>query len=791
MKTPITLLLGLALCPMLHAQDGHTKREYTNFQDTTFRLDEVSVTATRQRPMSITKLGVPNAYLPVSGSVIPTSMLTDRGIVNLQDAVKFLPGTRMRTTYGAYQQFQVRGFDHTPVMIDGVRDERTSINNSAPMGDLASVERIELLKGPASVLYGHSTVGGILNIIRKSPTARTTLNTRLTYGSWNDRRAMIDIGGRLIGPFNYRAVLNWQDVEGYRYANDRRFSGYAAIGARWENQELDIRGGFNRDSYGTDIGLPKLMANDIFNADGTPYLAKGESLPGLNPRWRYNNESDFMLHHGSNVSVKYNYRFSPAFKLENRLAYTYDNIDYFSTEELSYPTSDEPIYKHYYMAGGKKKFIDLDTVQLTYPLRFAYTVHTVNEQLEASGSVSLGRGMKYNYLAGYNYVYFFRDTYRGYGGGYKLSDLIEGPGLYSKVPVYNPHSMGYMEPYFNAGTSTRNYTHSVYLQNLLEFSEKFKVMLSGRFDQFIFKTATAKINRLKTREYSELPDYDQTSTSAFTYRIGAVYLPTPSLSLYGSFANFFQPYRNIVNTATTVYIGADGKRFYPTSGEEAFKAQKGYQGEIGARYNLTSRLQATASLFYIRRENENKTLNSRYVDPTDGKTKSVVGQVAGSDSKGLEVEVAYTPTDGLSLLAGYGYTDSRIRKFSFSPERLIEDGFMDKGTQVQDGMRQAGIPMNTFYLAASYTFTRGPLQGLGLNATANYMDNVYRDLNKTLIYGAYWDTDLGIAYRLKNGIRLQVNINNVLDDRTFTQSLGTQITPRTPRSYLFTIGYSL
>ena len=791
MKTPITLLLGLALCPMLYAQDGQPKREYTNFQDTVFQLSEVSITVHRQRPMSITKLGVPNAYVPISGSVIPTTMLVERGIVNLQDAVKFMPGTRMRTTYGAYQQFQVRGFDHTPIMIDGVRDERTSINNSAPMGDLVSVERIELLKGPASVLYGHSTVGGILNIIRKSPTARKTLNTRLSYGSWNDRRAMIDMGGRLIGPFNYRAVLNWQDVEGYRYANDRRFSGYAAIGARWENQELDIRGGFNRDRYGTEIGLPQLMANDIFNADGTPYLAKGESQPGLNPRWRYNNESDFMLHHGTNVMAKYNYRFSPAFKLENRLAYTYDNIDYFSTEELSYPTSDNPIYKHYYMSKGKKKFIDLDTVQLTYPLRFAYTVHTINEQIETSGHITFGNGMKYNYLAGYNYVYFFRNTYRGYGGGYKLSELIEGPGLYSKVAVHNPHSMGYMDPYFSAGTATRNYTHGVYLQNLFELSDKFKVMLSGRFDQFIFKTATAKINRLKTREYSDLPDFDKTSTSALTYRIGAVYLPTPSLSVYGSFANFFQPYRNIVNTATTVYIGADGKRFYPTSGEEAFKAQKGYQGEIGARYNLTSRLQATASFFYIRRENENKTLNSRYVDPTDGKTKSVVGQVAGSDSKGLEVEVAYTPIANLSLLAGYGYTDARIRKFSFSPERLIDDGFMDKGIKMQDGMRLAGIPMNTFYFAASYKFTRGPLQGLGLNATATYMDNVYRDLNKTLIYPAYWDTDLGLSYRLKNGIRLQVNVNNVLDDDKYTQSLGTQIVPRTPRNYLFTIGYSL
>ena len=791
MKTSITLLLGLALCPMLYAQDGQPKREYTNFQDTTFQLSEVSITVHRQRPMSITKLGVPNAYVPISGSVIPTTMLVERGIVNLQDAVKFMPGTRMRTTYGAYQQFQVRGFDHTPIMIDGVRDERTSINNSAPMGDLASVERIELLKGPASVLYGHSTVGGILNIIRKAPTARTTINTRLSYGSWNDRRATIDLGGRLVGPFNYRAVVNWQDVEGYRYVNNRRFSGYAAIGARWENQELDIRGGFNRDRYGTEIGLPPLMADDIFNADGTPYLSKGQSQSGINPRWRYNNESDFMLHHGTNVMAKYNYRFSPAFKLENRLAYTYDNIDYFSTEELSYPTSDNPIYKHYYMSKGKKKFIDLDTVQLTYPLRFAYTVHTINEQIEASGRITFGNGMKYNYLAGYNYVYFFRNTYRGYGGGYKLSELIEGPGLYSKVAVHNPHSMGYMDPYFSAGTATRNYTHGLYLQNLFELSDKFKVMLSGRFDQFIFKTATAKINRLKTREYSDLPDFDKTSTSALTYRIGAVYLPAPSLSVYGSFANFFQPYRNIVNTATTVYIGADGKRFYPTSGEEAFKAQKGYQGEIGARYNLTSRLQATASFFYIRRENENKTLNSRYVDPTDGKKKSVVGQVAGSDSKGLEVEVAYTPIANLSLLAGYGYTDARIRKFSFSPERLIDDGFMDRGIKMQDGMRLAGIPMNTFYFAASYKFTRGPLQGLGLNATATYMDNVYRDLNKTLIYPAYWDTDLGLSYRLKNGIRLQVNVNNVLDDDKYTQSLGTQIVPRTPRNYLFTIGYSL
>lgn len=792
----ITLSFALFAVISSKAQD---KKNYTNFSDTTFNLNEVVIESRQDKKVDISKLGVPVKFLPISTNTVSTTTLETRGIVNLQDAIKFLPGTRMRTTYGAYQQFQVRGFDYVPIMIDGVRDERTSITNSAPLPDLSSVESIELLKGPASVLYGHSAVGGILNIVRKAPTDQTTINTLISYGSWDNKRAMIDFGGKFVGPFNYRAIVNWSDVEGYRDTNDKRFSGYFALGAKFdEKQELDIRGGFNRDWYGTEIGLPKLMANDIYNTDGSKYLSKGDKLPGLNPRWRYNNESDFMKNHGSNVSMKYNYNFSESFKIENRLAYNYDNIDYFSTEELSYLTSDDPIYNHYYMSGEKKKYISLDTVQLTYPLHFAYTVHTINEQIEASGKITFDNGMKYNYLAGYNFVYFYRNTYRGYGGTNPetgktntLADLIDGPGLYSKVPVYNPQSMGYMDSYFSAGTATRNYTHSVYLQNLLELSDKFKVMLSGRFDHFLFKTATASINRSKEREYTEQPHFNKTSTSAFTYRVGAVYLPVTDLSIYGSFANFFMPYRDVVNTEATVYINADGSRFYPTSGEEAFKAQKGYQAEIGTRYAINNKFQITASAFYIRKDNEKKTLNSNYVDPEDDRTKSVVAQVATSDSKGLELEISYTPAPNALFSMGYAYTDAKIRKFSFSADKLIEEGYMDKNVDTQNGIRLAGIPKNTFFAAGNYEIIKGCLKNLGFNATVSYMDNVYRDLSKSVIYPAYWQADLGASYKLNNGIQLRVNVNNVFDDRYFIQSLGTQITPRTPRNYLLTIAYSL
>ncbi len=773
------------ICAMIA---GSVFAQNTNMTDSVYLIGEVEVLGAPIEKPKIGKLSVPLQYLPMSVATVSSDMLDIRGIVNIQDAMKFLPNTRMRTTYGAYQQFEVRGFDYTPIMIDGVRDERTSITNSAPLGDLSSVASIELLKGPASVLYGHSTVGGIVNITRKAPTEHRIVNALLSYGSWDNKRAMMDFGGKFAGPFNYRAVVNWSDNEGYRYTNDKRFSGYFALGAKFDGkQELDIRGGFNRDRYGTEIGLPKTMANNIYNADGSDYLAKGEMLPGLDKRWRYNNESDFMINNASNLSVRYNYQFSDAFKIENRLAYNYDNIDYFSTEELSYLTSDDPIYGHYYMSGDTKKYICLDSVLLTYPLRFAYTVHTVNEQLEASGKITFDNGMKYNYLAGYNLVYFYRNTYRGYGGtnvetgkANTLADLIDGPGLYSKVPVDNPHSMGYMDPYFSAGTATRNYTHSIYLQNLLELSEQFKVMLSGRFDHFLFKTATGAINRSKEREYAKLAPFSKTATSSFTYRVGAVYLPVADLSVYGSFANFFMPYRDVVNNETTIYINEDGNRIYPKSGEEAFKPQTGYQAELGARYSFNRLLQATASAFYIRKNHEKKTLKQGVVE--DDRTKNVIGIIGSSESKGLELELTLTPTLNSMFSAGYGYTDAAVRD-------IKKNEYMDE--EPNKGMRLAGIPKNTFFAAGNYAITKGVFANLAFNATVSYTDNVYRDLNKSVIYPAYWLADLGVSYTLNNGIQLRVNVNNVFNESYYNQSLGTQMVPSIPRNYLFTLVYSL
>lgn len=789
MKKLVCIIISMMMTGIVFSQNK-------SITDTIYSINEVQVIGTNLKRNEVGKLNVPLQYLPMSITTVSGNNLDMRGIVNMQDAVKFLPNTRMRTTYGAYQQFEVRGFDYTPIMVDGVRDERTSITNSAPIGDLSAVESIELLKGPASVLYGHSTVGGIMNITRKAPTEQTTVKALMSYGSWDNKRAMIDFGGKFYGPFNYRAVVNWSNNEGYRYTNDKRFSGYFALGAKFdEKQELDIRAGFNRDWYGTEIGLPKTMANDIYNEDGSLFLSKGEMLPGLNSRWRYNNESDFMINNGSNVSVRYSNTVSEKLKIENRLAYNYDNIDYFSTEGLAYRESgeDNPIYKHHYLRKSKDGlrdstvYIQLDSVMQNSPLRFAYTLHVINEQLEASGRFTFDNGMKYNYLAGYNIVAFFRDRYRGYqlgnvydenGNITKTADVY-GPGRDNiLIPTYNPVSNGTVNTKFSDAIVNRTFTHSFYLQNLFELSDEFKVMLSGRYDYFDYWNATAGIKEGK-REYINRSEFQKVHNSAFTYRLGVVYLPVTNVSVYGSFANFFMPYRDFVSK-TTIYIDSDGKRFYPKDGEEIFKPQSGYQTEIGARYFINNTLQATASAFYIRKNNEKKTLKSGVVE--EGVTKSVVGVVGSSESKGLELELIFTPTANSMFSFGYGYTDATVRD-------IKKNEYME--TDSNKGLRLAGIPKNTFYAAGNYAVKKGLFKNLAFNATVSYTDNVYRDLTKSVIYPSYWLTDLGASYKLNKGIELRVNVNNVFDESYYNQSLGTQMVPSTPRNYLFTIAYSL
>lgn len=792
MKT-ITKCIPLACLSIsfLQAQE----RGYTNFADTTFNIQEVVATAHYKARPQITKLDVPMTYLPISVNSIQASSLELRGIRDMQDAARFMPGIRIQTSYGAFQQISVRGFDHAVMMVDGVRDERSAINNSYPIGDLSSVESIELLKGPASVLYGHSAVGGILNVVRKSPSERPTVNARLAYGSYENKQATIGMGGRLAGPVNYYANVNYADQEGWRSNGNRRFSGYLALQARLGAQDvIDVRGGFNRDFYGTEIGLPDLMANDVYSAsDDQLYLRKNDMLPGLDREARYNNESDFMKNHGWNVSGQYTHTFDNGAKLMDRLSFTSDDINYFGTESLDYLESDDAIYDHYYMKNGKKRYICLDTVYLSFPLRFSHIAKTISNTLELSGKASTG-DVRHNYMGGWALVAMNRTSY----SGYNLGVDVQGPGLYSHVAVYDPHSMGYMTSRFSKATPTHYYTNSLYAQDLMEFGEHWKVLAALRYDFFRYLSASATTPSGK-REYEEHGDFNRIKNRALTYRFGAVYMPHPSTSLYASFASFFKPIRTFYQD-NVVYVDAGGERFTPKKNEEVFKPEKGYQAEVGVKYQLNQYLTANASLFYIRKMNSTATLTSNYQEEVGGEmvTKRVIGQVGAQDSKGFDFDVTVSPVSSLALTLGYGFNDSKIREMAEVKDKALADAIYGNDPAASKeslnstkGNWQANVPNQTFYAYGSYTIPRGALKDLEFHLSSSYTGKVYRNTANSSWFDAYWISDLGLSYRLPNNVHLTFNLNNVFDKSYYNQALGQQLVPSMPRNFQVAISYKL
>lgn len=793
MKKILTVLPVAALCiGNLQAQE---QKGYTNFEDTTFTIQEVAVTAARKARPHVTKLDVPMKYLPMSVNNISASSLELRGIRNIQDAVRFMPGVRIQTTYGAFQQISIRGFDHSIMMVDGIRDERSAINNSYPVPDLSSIESIELLKGPASVLYGHSAVGGILNIVRKSPTEEQTVNARLSYGSFNNKEATLGMGGKLVGPVNYYANVNYSNQDGWRDNATSRFSGYLALQAKLsESDKLDVRGGFNRDNYSTEIGLPDLMSNDVYDTQtGNLYLHKNDMLPGLNREARYNNESDFMKNNSWNVSAEYNHVFSEAAKLTDRISYTNDDINYFGTESLDYLESDDPIYNHYYMKGDKKTYICLDTVYLSFPLRFSHLAKTVSNTLETSGKFFTG-DIKHNYMGGYSFVALNRTSY----SGYNLGVDVQGPGLYSHVSVYDPHSMGYMTTKFSKATVTHHYSNSIYLQDMVEFNDQWKVLAALRYDFFRYMSSSATTPTGK-REYEEHGAFNMIKNRALTYRFGAVYLPHPNTSLYASFASFFKPIRTFYQD-NVIYVDANGDRFSPSRNEEVFKPEKGYQAEVGVKYQLGNILTANGSLFYIRKMNSTATLSNNYQVEVNGQSTrySVIGQIGVQDSKGFDFDVTVSPVRSLALTVGYGLNDSKIREMKELKDPDLINGIYGSDPDSKkaslnsnEGNWQTNVPDQTFYAYGSYSIPRGIFKDLEFHISSSYTGKVYRNTANTNYFDGYWITDFGMSYTLNKNIHLTFNLNNLFDNEYYNQALGTQLVPSMPRNFQVAISYKL
>ena len=784
MKKVVVLALLLFVCVgSLFAQEDD-KRKKKSITDSLFRIDQVDVMQKKKR-IDLLGLDVPLRFVPITVSKLSSQMLDRKGIVDLMDAVKFLPGIVAKDKqYGQFQQFSIRGQGSAVVMIDGIRDERT-LNNNVPYGDLAAVESIELLKGPAAILAGHSAMGGVLNIVRKKASPDFSANARISYGSWDERRATLGFGGKLVGPLEYRANINYSTGDGWREVNANRFSVYGVLGAdlgKWGR--IDVTGSYADDDYTTEIGAAPVMPGDMFYVDGDkPYALKGDRHPEADYREVYNDfANNYMKRKVWDMSVSYVYQITDWMKLKERFSYFHSDLDYHCIEGLSYRTSKDPIYKwYYYKSEDEKVYVDLDTVQRgnaarQNPLNFNPDHKNVNNTIELTGKFETG-SVLHNYTLGWTYNCFDFAQYNGYG-----DDDLWGPGLDALLPVRDPHIVqGWWDTKVSAVSLRTERTHGIYLHDVIEFNDKWKMMASGRVDLYSRKTSSATIDDGKQKyETKNRKEWKEVETSAFTYRVGVMYFPMPELSFYGSISSYFNPVTTTYSP-TVMYLDRKGNEFNPDEdGGEVFKPEKGYSTEVGVRYTLNEMVDINASVFYIRKYNIVKSLGDTTV-LVDGVAteKSIRGQVGRADSRGFDIEVVVRPLPTLQVTGGLGWSDYRLRE-------IAESGRFSKYKEQNKNVRATGVPRTTFYAYADYTIPRGVLKNLSFHLSGNFKDKVFRNIDNRLYDPALWLMDAGIFYMIKNHVTLALNVNNLFDKEYFER---TTIMAK-PRNYQASVSYT-
>ncbi len=223
------------------------------------------------------KLPVSQRETPQSVSVLTRALLDDLAADGLDEAILFVPGVALRQYDSIDTQYIARGFEITNYQLDGLP---ATLGRAKPR--LAMYDRVEVLRGAAGLLNGAGDPGGVVNLVRKHPTAELAGNAEFSAGSWNRYRVLGDVGGPLNveGSLRGRAVVEHEDKDLFQRGADYRYTlGYGVL-------ETDIS---DDGRFSVGVSYEKLQTTPVWS--GLPRHEDGRALDvsprtALEPAWQ-------------------------------------------------------------------------------------------------------------------------------------------------------------------------------------------------------------------------------------------------------------------------------------------------------------------------------------------------------------------------------------------------------------------------------------------------------------------------------------------------------------------------
>jgi catecholate siderophore receptor len=216
------------------------------------------------------KIAAPLRDIPQTVTVVPAQVLLDQRALSLQDALKNVPGIGMSSGDGQRDQVFIRGFTAiADQFVDGFRDDGLYFR------DLSNVERVEVVKGPAAVLYGRGSSGGLINRVTKKPTLNI-MSATFTAGSYDTYRGEFDVGhfdpqagvgGRITGAYEDDGSFRSQQFL------KRKAVAPSFVFGQGKDTTVLLQADYLMDSRLNDFGIPAINGRPVNVDPGTYYGA--------------------------------------------------------------------------------------------------------------------------------------------------------------------------------------------------------------------------------------------------------------------------------------------------------------------------------------------------------------------------------------------------------------------------------------------------------------------------------------------------------------------------------------
>lgn len=437
------------------------------------------------------KTSLPLRELPQSVRVMSRQTLDDLGATRLDDVLDYVGGVSRQNNFGGlWDNIAIRGLpgnENTGMatLLNGFSSNR---GFNAPR-DLAGVERVEFLKGPAAALYGSSEPGGTLNIVSKKPLWKAAHSVEAYAGSYGLGRAALDTTGPINDRLAYRLNVAVEDKGSFR-DHVRAQRQVVAPALTWKlspDTVLEYTAEFLRHATPLDRGVVAVN-NRLGAVPASRFL--GEPADG-----------DVTVTNQTHQLVL-SHEWNPDWRSRVGLSYRETGMEGFSTEATALQANGRTLTRQ-----RRHRDFQSDDVAV---------------QAELQGNLRTG-GLEHELLVGVESYRFSMDSVM-----LRANPSTAAPYA---IDIFNPvYGQGQPTPGRNTDTLEKQRNTALYVQDTLKLGEQWRVMAGLRADNY----DQSLQNRITNRTTAQSP-------SAVSPRLGVSWLPTPGWTVYANAGSSFRP----------------------------------------------------------------------------------------------------------------------------------------------------------------------------------------------------------------------------------------------------------